>query len=127
MKIRIIAAQRLLGALRTIDQAETVKLPGQLRFDIARNIDRLLPDVNAYEKAIGAKHREMQSGPEHAAANNAIIAEIEKMSEAEVDVKLRKLAHLDFRLDDNPRITGDMIASLAPILRDFDTVSDGDE
>lgn len=124
MNLTNVHAQRLLGALRTIDMSDSIKLAGQTRLDIARNINRLMPDMQAFERAVAAKRREMQPGEANVAANNEIQAEIENMGAQEFEVKLYKLEYAKLNLDDNPRITGDTIAALAPILKDFDTMTD---
>lgn len=119
-----VEAQRLLGALRLIDSNDTVKLSGMTRLDIARNINRLMPAVVAFEKAVGALQRDLVQKPESADANKALAVEIVAVSEASEEHDLIALEHTALRLDDNQRITGDMIAALAPVLKDFDTVAE---
>lgn len=111
------AAQRLLGALRTLDAHDSIKLAGMTRLDIARNINRMLPDVLAFEKAVGRLQREAADP----AKRDTIVADISALSEATVDFDLVGVETSALRLDDHPRITGDMIASLAPLLKDFDS------
>lgn len=122
MKLTNNAAMRLFSALRSLDTSDTVRLSGQTRLDIARNINRLLPEVEAFERAVAAKRREIKPGEANIAANNAIVAEMEAMGAATIELKLFSLDHTKMNLDDNPRITGDMIAALVPILKDFDTM-----
>lgn len=126
MKVRLsnIAAQRILVALRGVDNNEAIKLSGMTRLDIARNINRLMPVVVDYEKVIQRRHRDMQPGDANRAANSVISADIEKVAERSGEYDLIEIEPANLRLDDNPRITGDMIAALAPILKDFDTIVD---
>lgn len=127
-------AQRLLTALRNVDGNDAIKLAGLTRLDIARNINRLFPEVGAFERMAAAQHRGIMRGdsvkgpsPEEVAANNKVLAELETLGQATKTYKLIALEHDKLRLDDNPRITGDMIAALAPILKDFDTMKDAAE
>lgn len=127
MKLTNKAAQRLLGALRSIDRDETVNLGGKLRLDVARNINRLMADVEAFERAIARRHRDLRPGEAALDANGKIMAEIEELGDLTVEVKLYKLNHNELNLGDNKRITGEIVAALGPILRDFDDLDDGGE
>lgn len=126
MKLTNYAAQRLLAALRTIDAGETIRLSGKVRLNIARNINRLISDVMVFEQASGGKQREIRPGNDHLAENNKVVAELEQLRAVKIEVKLWRFTCEDLSLDDNPRITGDTIAALAPVLRNFDTL-DPDE
>lgn len=123
MKLTNLSAIRMLSSLRAIDSDQNVKLPGQIRLDIARNINRLIPEVSAYEKARNGLQRELKAGNDAIAveANKTVLSDMEALGETEMDISLINLDHGQFNLDDNKRITGDMIAALAPILKDFDT------
>lgn len=126
MEVRLmnVEAQRLLGALRSVDNHDSVKLAGMTRLDIARNINRLMPAVLAFEKAVGRAQRELlPPGPDSRDANNVKMVEITELSEGVEVYDLVSIEHTALRLDDNPRISGDTIAALAPILKDFDSLA----
>ena len=129
MKVKLtnVAAQRLLTALRNIDNNENVKLAGLTRLDIARNINRMFPLVTSFERVASARRRELMPGEENHAANNIIVDDLEKMSYQEVEFKLIAIDKDLLRLDDNSRITGETIASLAPIIKGFDSLKDDDD
>lgn len=121
-------AQRILTSLRSIDKDDSVKFGGMVRMDIARNIDILYEKVAKFERDLGALHRGLQHcdpgkapTPQQIAANNATVEAIEKLGEVEAGYELIMIDKDLLRLDDNPRITGDMIAAIAPILRDFNS------
>lgn len=127
LKLSNADAQRMLGALRRIDENDTVKLSGPTRLDIARNINILMPHVTKFEREAGALQRGIVPGEANLAANKEIVGNIDEMNQSKRGYKLHEMAADALRLDDNPRITGDMIASLAPILKDFDSMEqDGD-
>lgn len=118
MKISNGDAYNLLVALNTVDQDARTKLSGTTRFAIALNINLLRPSMLAFERA-----REAARAPFAALAPLAQQAEISKadqpLFDEELEVDLRRFTKAELRLDDNERITGQMIASLAPIIIDF--------
>jgi len=128
MKVSLsnIEAQRMMMTLRNIDNSDSVSLSGMVRLDIARNINRLMPQVSDFERAINQLRRGVQHGEVHLAANNELAEKLDEISQAAIKFNLIDLDPAALRLDDNKRITGDMIASLAPILKDFDSLADGD-
>lgn len=141
MKLTYNEAYRLLSGLRQLERSETVKLDANVRWNIAVNIDRLTKPLGPYERTIAAKHREIRpldpnaSGNSSVAeankivlsANNAILAEVDVLGERQIEIKLFLFTRDDLKLAENPRITGDMIAPLARILKDFDTLEDSAE
>lgn len=121
MKLSNFTAQRLFSALRNIDANEAIKLPGSVRLDIARNINRLTPLVSAYERVVQRRSRDLQPGDAGRAANNQIAVELEQLADSTDEIDLIEIDCDQLRLDDNPRITADFVASLAPILKSFDS------
>lgn len=113
-------AQRLLGALKTIDAGGEIKLTGQTRIAIAININRLTPMVAAFE--VGSQRRQLDflPGAEARDANTAIQRELLALADDKQGYELRSLTTAALDLDANPKITGDQVAALAPILSDFE-------
>lgn len=109
-------AQRMLGALKTIDAGGEVKFSGQTRMNIAININRVLPIVAAFE--IGSQKRQLdfQPGPEAAEGNKVIQRELIALADATNSYDLVPLKATDLNLDENAKITGDQIAALMPLI-----------
>lgn len=117
VKLSNMTAQRLLIVLQRIDQNDAVKLPGLVRLDIARNINRLIPNVTAFERVLMQKQRERVAGSHNAALEQ----EMDELGDATAEYELYEIEPTQLKLDDNTRITGDMIAALAPVLKEFYT------
>jgi len=123
MKITIGTAQRLLGGLMALERDEKTKL-GEARIKIALNMVRLQPVVEAYERASQARQKQLLSE----ATGNAEVA-LAHMQHGEDDavyraqeesIDLKTITMADLKLSDNPRITGAMLAQIAPIISDFE-------
>ncbi len=119
VELPISTLDRMTAALRAIDAHDAIQLDGLVRLDIARNINVLLPEVEAFARQVGREHRKIKPGNENIDSNNKVAEEIEKMRARVMTFDLVPLDVGKLRLDDNKRITGEMIAALAPILTDF--------
>lgn len=121
-------AQRLLIALRAVDEHESIELPGKVRLAMGININKLMPTMVAYERALQRTQMRMVSTTTEtealtraaAIANQKITDELNAMSDATAKYDLRDIQLSALSLDSNKRITGDRIASLAPILTGLD-------
>lgn len=120
MKLTNRDAQRLLIALRSVEAGGETKLAGQARMNIAININRLMPVVAAFETSIEKRKLDQVPGADARSANVAIQKEIMDLADASQDHTLITMGFADLDLDNNPKITSDQIASLAPILRDLE-------
>lgn len=127
MKIVNVDAQRLLMGLRSIDSDESTNLDAEIRMKIAININRLMPNVQAFER-IASQIQARMSGNGHEGSNGsavlntglAVMQELQRLSEGSEDYNLKKLTVAELKLKDNPKIKSDIIARLAPIIKDFD-------
>lgn len=135
-------AQRLFVGLRDIDAIEGVKLTGKVTLNIAIGINRLTPIVTAFERSISKLRQQLQEidtlnrplkdeeKEENKAireSNKAIVNEIEDLADSpieagEIDLNPFKLDN--FKLEENPKIRGDHLASIAAIITDFDKSED---
>ena len=121
MKFTLGQAHALLVGLNAVDRDEKTKLGAQARLAIAININRLTPVVAAYEKARNALLIEIVGeGPVTQLKEARFAAADSGLREQEEGFELRRIGKAELRLDDNPRITGALIAMLAPILTDID-------
>jgi len=122
MKIKIGTAQTLLGGLMNLEKDEKTKL-GDSRFPIAINIERLRPVVAAYESAAQKRMAEMleDSAPEERELIQLRFAEADAgLRDEEVEIDLKTIERKGLKLDDNTRITGAMLAQIAPMISDFE-------
>lgn len=118
--------------LTTLEKDESVKLTGEVRLKVAINLNRLRPYAEAYETArtkvfaeIGKRYARAAAETEgKGSAVKLTVAEHEceradedqKLRRKEEHVELRSLLQSDLRLEENPRITGAMMALIFPIL-----------
>jgi hypothetical protein len=119
MKLAIGSAHSLFVALTSVDRDDKTKLDGKTRIAIAIDINLLQPHVAAYERVRGERQREIMASESGPAQGAAFVEADAQLREAEVEVALRQFATAELKLDDNPRITGAMIAMLAPVLSDL--------
>ncbi len=121
MKLTIGRAHSLLVGLNAVDRDDKTKLNGDTRLALAININRLQPIVAAYEKARNAVLTEtVGDGPLTALKEAQFSAADSDLREQEEEFDLKRISKADLRLEDNPRITGGLIAMLAPMLIDLD-------
>jgi hypothetical protein len=121
MKLSIGKAHSLLVGLNAVDRDDKTKLNGDTRLALAININRLQPVVAAYEKARNAVLTEtVGEGPLTAVKEAQFSAADSDLRDKEEEFDLRRIAKADLRLEDNPRITGGLIAMLAPMLIDLE-------
>lgn len=122
MKLKVGIAQALLIACKQIDSNEKTALKMQTRIDFAININRLHPIVEAYERARQKSIALVAAGaPQLSPIQEAsIMSEDSAVRDQEVDIELKTIEMADLKLDDNPRITIQMIQMLAPVIKDFD-------
>ena len=119
MKLSLGRAHSLLVGLIAVDRDEKSRIDGKTRIAIAIDINLLQPHVAAYEKVRARKLREIvgeQLDPLKEAEFAAADAELR---ESEFEIALKPFSIADLKLDDNPRITGAMIAMLGPVLSDL--------
>jgi hydrogenase maturation factor HypF (carbamoyltransferase family) len=142
MKLTNLQAQRLLGGCSMIDKDETTKLDPEIRLALAININRLMDHVLVFqrlqEKLVNQKIEERAKVSIPSMNGEAIDAvkrltaideEIIVLQESTLgleNVKLKKITTDNLKLKENPKIKGDVIASLALIIKDFDD-GKGDE
>lgn len=122
MKLKVGTAQALLIACKQIDSNEKTALKMQTRIDFAININRLHPIVEAYERARQKSITLVADGaPQLSPIQEAsLMSEDSAARDQEVDIELKTIEVADLKLDDNPRITVQMIQMLAPMIKDFD-------
>ena len=126
MKLTLGSAHSLLIALTAVDRDEKCRIDGRTRIAIAIDINLLQPPLAAYEKVRAQKLCEIMIGaadsgggkidPIREAEFSAADAELR---DGEIELNLKPFSVADLKLDDNPRITGAMIAMLAPVLSDL--------
>jgi hypothetical protein len=119
MKLTLGRAQSLMIALTAVDRDEKCRLDGRTRIAIAIDINLLQPHVAAYEKVRAQKLREIMAEGVNPVKEAEFAAADAELRESEVELALKQFALGDLKLDDNPRITGAMIAMLAPALSDL--------
>jgi hypothetical protein len=112
-------AHSLFVALSAVDRDEKTKLDGKTRLAVAIDINLLAPHVTAYERLRGQRQREIMEGAQSQLQNAVLIEADAELREAEIEVGLKPFPVAELKLDDNPRITGAMIAMLAPVLSDL--------
>lgn len=121
MKLTIGKAHSLLVGLNAVDRDDKTRLNGDTRLALAININRLQPIVAAYEKARNAVLAEtVGDGPLTAVKEAQFSAADSDLRDKEEEFDLKRISKADLRLEDNPRITGGLIAMLAPMLIDLD-------
>ncbi len=121
MKLTIGKAHSLLVGLNAVDRDDKTRLNGDTRLAFAININRLQPIVAAYEKARNAVLAEtVGDGPLTAVKEAQFSAADSDLRDKEEEFDLKRISKADLRLEDNPRITGGLIAMLAPMLIDLD-------
>jgi hypothetical protein len=123
MRIKVGDAYNLLIALNAIDSHPTTKLSGPTRFAFAVNINVLKPAALAFERArdlsrSGFDALDILSRQASISAADAVL------TDKELELALERISKADLRIDDNERVTGQMIAALAPIIMDFDEKKD---
>jgi hypothetical protein len=123
MKLAIGTAHSLFVALSSVDRDDKTRLDGKTRIAIAIDINLLQPHVTAYERVRGQRQREIiGEGERVGALQNAALLEADaELREQEIEVTLKAFAVAELKLDDNVRITGAMLAMLAPVLSDLNT------
>lgn len=121
MKLTLGTAHGLLIGMNAIDRDDKTRLAAETRMTIAININRLQPVMAAYEKARNALMIEIVGeGPITPLKEAQFAAADGGLRERAEEFELKRIAKAELRLDDNPRITGGLIAMLAPILTDLD-------
>lgn len=119
MELTNADAQRLLMGCRSIDADEGTKLDADVRMKIAVNINRLMPNMQAFERVYGSLQAALQI-VNGTPIDAKVMQEITKLSDQTDNYKLKKISLADLKLKDNPKIKADVVARLAPIIRDFD-------
>lgn len=127
MKLKVGTAHNLYAALNRIDNNPAIKLPAEVRLLIAINMNRLQPEVQAYEKARNHIYVDMQGADGKGLINEPKASEEDlKLRDAEISVRLKKVGLAELKgLMKDQAITG--LASLAPIIKDFDDGESDDE
>jgi len=123
----------LFIGLSALEKDDNVKLTGAVRLKIAIDLNRCRPVAEAYETARAKMFAEISKrfaeriaaaeakGPTQAKPTIAEhelerVLEDQKMRAEVGHVELRTLVQSDLRLEENPRITGAMIAMILPVL-----------
>jgi hypothetical protein len=121
-KLRLAEAQRLLIALREVDQDTDTKLPEEVRLDVAININRLMPVVGAFEKVLQTLQQRMMSRITNPQVMNSVRVDMEagRLGERVEEFDLKVIDKEKLKLSENPKIRGDMLSRLAPIINKFD-------
>ena len=119
MKLSLGRAHSLLLGLSAVDRDEKCRIDGKTRIAIAIDINLLQPHVAAYEKVQARKLRDIAGEQLDPLKEAEFAAADAELRESEVEINLKPFSIADLKLDDNPRITGAMIAMLAPVLSDL--------
>ena len=120
MKLSLGSAHSLLIGLTAVDRDEKCRIDGKTRIAIAIDINLLQPHVAAYEKVRARKLREIAGEQLDSLKEAEFAAADAELRESEFEIALKPFSIADLKLDENPRITGAMIAMLAPALNDLD-------
>jgi hypothetical protein len=116
--LMIGAAHNMLAVLNRLERDPGLKLSPETQLAVAININRLLPDVQAYERARNRIYNVGGAVSEPAAAE----ADLQlRTSEAEFNLRMVKLADLK----PNGQFVGGL-SNLAPMVSDF-PAADEDE
>jgi anti-sigma28 factor (negative regulator of flagellin synthesis) len=128
MKLSVGQIHDLYLGLSMLEQAPDVKLTGDVRIRIAIDINKLKPIASAYERARTRTFADLQkqatgaTKKSDAEVQSELVEENEKIRGEEHELELRTFLKTDLRLDDNPKITGAMMAQIWPVLEQFDAV-----
>jgi len=129
MKLTIGALHNLVLGLNAVENVPDVKLAGTVRLAIAINVNLLRPHAEAYERArtrsVAQLYKDNRDDKGRAQRTDAEIqadamdadAEARKLEAGEFE--LRMLTTSNLSLEANPKITGGMIAQLAPVITDL--------
>ena len=129
MKLSIGTAHALFLGLAAIEGGADVKVSADVRLAIAINMNKLRPTAEAYERARtrslatlyavnrGADGRPLRCDAELQA--DALDADAAMRSAESDELELRTILKADLRLADNAKITGVVLAQVAPIISDF--------
>lgn len=125
MRLTIGRIHDLYAALSRLEEAPEIKLAGEVRLKVAININALRPNAEAYERTRTRSIADLYAanrglGPSERKTEPEIQADAmdanHAMREETADLELRTLLKADLRLEDNPKITGAMLAALVPIV-----------
>ena len=120
MKLSLGLAHSLFVALSAVDRDEKTKLDGKTRIAIAIDLNLLQPHITAYERVRAQRLREVAGSRVDAIKEAEFAGADAELRDSEIEVgSLKQMSIAELKLDDNPRITGAMVAMLAPVLSDL--------
>lgn len=120
MKLTTGRIHDLLIGLYAIENTVDTKLAGEVRLKIAININAIKPVATIYESSrTKAYHRIVKGTQERTEVDAAMIDADQELRAVEYDINVCTLVKDDLRLDDNPKITGAIVAQVMPIITDL--------